>query len=398
MDLTLHSLAIRLVFTALSLLLSWRFWRFSIRPRLNPDEPKELPSWIPFIGHAFSFFSSFNGAINKGKVYFAPSREPFAVTVAGQTIYVATSADDIGYVWKNSKSISLDPITMDMYILGGLSEKSRRVMFEKHASARYNSGNGRPLTPTEKVIDLHHQQLHKGPRLDDLMENKTIPSIFKALDSWVTDHRSDRAQESMLISLHDLCVHLFIAEETDAYFDPALLKNSPKLVNAFLDWEYCSWKFLFNLPNVFARDMVKTKKTITDAFADYYRQPKNEREESIYFVDALESMLREVGLTEDEMGHFTLLHYWAIVGNLYKLVFWLVAHLSQDQKLLGEIRKEVLPAVQTETGKIDETHLDEKCPKLESLVNETLRYTVTSSLARVILEPTVEEEQETGTR
>jgi cytochrome P450 len=75
------------------------------------------------------------------------------------------------------------------------------------------------------------------------------------------------------------------------------------------------------------------------------------------------------------------------VGNLYKLTFWLVSHLAHNPALLDQIRQEVLPAVQ---GKqVDETYLLEQCPKLDSLVSETLRLTVTSSLARVILEPTV---------
>jgi cytochrome P450 len=77
----------------------------------------------------------------------------------------------------------------------------------------------------------------------------------------------------------------------------------------------------------------------------------------------------------------------SVVGNLYKLAFWLVSHLAHDEGLLEQIRKEVRPAVQG--NQVDETYLLEQCPKLDSLVDETLRITVTSSLARVIVEPTV---------
>jgi hypothetical protein len=235
------------------------------------------------------------------------------MTVAGQTIYVATSPEDIGSVWKNSKTISLNPITMDMYVLSDISEQSRKAMFEKHPTARYNVGQSRSLTPTQMTIELHHQQLHSGPRLDSLMKDNMLPSIFKKLD--ITDSSNQavlsRSKDSAIVSLLDLCVDTFIAEETEAYFGPKLLQKSPDLVKAFLDWEYCSWKFLFMLPELFAQDMAETKKTITRAFADYYRQSRSERPGSIYFVDALEDMLREVGLTEDEMGKFTLLHYWA---------------------------------------------------------------------------------------
>jgi hypothetical protein len=233
--------------------------------------------------------------------------------VAGQTIYVATSPDDIGRVWKNSKTISLNPITMDMYTLGGISTRSSEAMFQQHTTARYNSGTGLPLTPTQMTIELHHQQLHAGPRLDSLLQDKMIPGCFKRLN--ITDSMNtatlSRSGNSVIISLHELCVDTFITEVTEAYFGPALLSKSPNLIKAFLDWEYCSWKFLFMLPDVLAQDMIKTKKTITDAFTNYYQQPRISRPGSIYFIDSLEDMLVEVGLTKDEMGKFTLLHYWA---------------------------------------------------------------------------------------
>ena len=68
------------------------------------------------------------------------------------------------------------------------------------------------------------------------------------------------------------------------------------------------------------------------------------------------------------------------------MTFWLMSYLGQHAGVLDQIREETLPAVQGE--QVDETYLLEKCPKLESVINETLRLTVTSALARVILEPT----------
>ncbi|KAF2867711.1 cytochrome P450 [Massariosphaeria phaeospora] len=384
------STATKLAVTALSCALAWRLWRFTVQPRLlHPDEPKELPYWIPYVGHAASFFMGFNGAIEKGRNYFAPSRAPFAMTVAGQTIYIATSADDINTVWKTSKAISLNPITMDMYVWGGLSPRSRAAMFEPHPRAQYNERNARPLTPTQMTIELHHQQLHSGPGLDAFVEDKVVPGLFAGLA--LDDERcaAVRAREGkdVVVSLLDLTVELFIAQSTTSYFGPALLELAPDLVSSFMAWEYVNWKFLFQLPDVFARDMLAAKKAITDAFTGYYRLPRSERPGAVGFVTDLEDMLREVGLSEDEMGNFTLLHYWAVVGNVYKLAFWLTAHLVHNPTLLSQIRDEVLPAVQGHS--VDERYLTEQCPKLDSLVGETLRLTVTSSLARVVMETCV---------
>jgi cytochrome P450 len=55
--------------------------------------------------------------------------------------------------------------------------------------------------------------------------------------------------------------------------------------------------------------------------------------------------------------------------------------------LLESIRAEVLPAA---TGtQVDERYISEKCPKLDSLINEVLRLYATSGLIREVITPTV---------
>lgn len=240
------------------------------------------------------------------------SREPFTMTVAGQTIYVATSAADIGGVWKNTKTISMAPLTMDMYIWTGISKKSREAMFDPHPSAQYNIENAKPLTPTQTVIELHHRQF-SGARLDGFWDQKVLPALFKQMDFSQPKASAviSREEKSVVVSLNDLCIELFVTQATEENWGSTLLRKSPDLIKAFMAWEYTSWKFMFQLPGVFAQDMLAAKRTITGAFADYYRLPRSERADANYFVTALEDMLREVGLTEDEMGKFTLLHYWA---------------------------------------------------------------------------------------
>lgn len=35
----------------------WRIWRFTISPSLNPEQPRELPYWIPVIGENKRFLN-----------------------------------------------------------------------------------------------------------------------------------------------------------------------------------------------------------------------------------------------------------------------------------------------------------------------------------------------------
>jgi hypothetical protein len=305
--------AIRLVGTLLVSLLSWRLWRFTIRPNFHPNEPKELPYWIPFIGHAMSFLQNFSEATAKGRKHFEPLREPFAMKVAGQTIYIATSPEDVNAVWNSPKTISMDPITEEMYTGFNGGVNGLKALFTAHANAKYNEGNRKLLTPVQMVTEFHHRQLHSGPRLEELMSLRIIPPMSKKLDfsTSTTPAIRIRAHDSFTVSLFDLCIDSFIAGTTDAFFGPKLRQMQPNHVDAFESWEHCNWKFLFQLPSFFAKDMLTAKKTLLGGFANYYKLPRSKRPDSIFFVNELEDMLREAGLTEEEMACFTMMHYWA---------------------------------------------------------------------------------------
>ena len=82
-----------------------------------------------------------------------------------------------------------------------------------------------------------------------------------------------------------------------------------------------------------------------------------------------------------------LLTVISVLGNIYKVMFWTIAHLAYDQQLLAEIRNEVMPAY--EDGKLQEEYLAEHCPRLESLISEILRLTVFSALVREVTAPTI---------
>ncbi|KAH7115907.1 cytochrome P450, partial [Dendryphion nanum] len=338
---------------------------------------------------------NFNGAIERGRKHFAPSRAPFSMTVGGETIYVATSAQDVNTIWKSSAAISLDPISVDMYKQGGLLHFT--TPFDLHPHAQYNIKNPKPLSPNNQVLDYHRQQNTLGPNLEEMMSNHIVPSLFKHLDfaflktaqelsyPTVLTHNGD---DSFTISLLGLCISTFIRAETDAFWGPALLRLHPELIDAFIDWEYVNWKLLFGLPHMFSKDMLAARDTIMGCFADYFTLPREKREGASFFVTETESTMREVGFGDEEMGKFFLFHYWATVGNVYKLAFWLTAYLVQDQELVERIREEVSPAVSLD-GTVDETFLQTKCSQLDALINEALRLTVTSPLGRVVMEDTV---------
>ncbi len=313
MDSIPGSTATKVLSTLLTALLSWRLWRFTIRPRLYPLEPKEYPYWIPLLGHVVGFFADFNGTIEKGRKHFLPSNEPFAITVAGQTIYVATSAEDVNAAWANSKSLSMDPIAMDMFIAAEMSKEGQSVMHVVYPEAKYNAGMGnRPLNPRSMTLEIFRRQL-SGQPLEELIKEKSVPGILKRMNSLAKDSPAviSRAKGSFTVSLMHLCTSVFIAQFTDDFYGPKLLQIEPRLVENWELWEQSNWKFVFQVPRPFAKDMLASKVIMDKAFERYFELPKSERPGATYYVEAVEEMFREVGLSNDDLGKHTWLQYWA---------------------------------------------------------------------------------------
>jgi hypothetical protein len=78
-----------------SLLFSWRFWRFTVRPLFHPKEPKELPYWTPFIGHAIAYLRDSYSTITYGRLFFGDDRKPFSMTLGGEVMYILTAPQDV---------------------------------------------------------------------------------------------------------------------------------------------------------------------------------------------------------------------------------------------------------------------------------------------------------------
>ena len=76
----------------------------------------------------------------------------------------------------------------------------------------------------------------------------------------------------------------------------------------------------------------------------------------------------------------------SINGNAYKLCFWILAYALHDESLLASIRDEIIPVV--EEGLTGLEYRLEHCPLLDSVYNEVLRLTASSSSVRTVISTT----------
>lgn len=72
-------------------------------------------------------------------------------------------------------------------------------------------------------------------------------------------------------------------------------------------------------------------------------------------------------------------------ANLYRIFFWIVAHLVYDAELSAALRDEALVHFKGDT--LDESSYAKSCPKFESLMLEVMRVFVNSGFLREVVAP-----------
>ncbi|PQE22380.1 cytochrome P450 protein [Rutstroemia sp. NJR-2017a WRK4] len=380
----------------LFLLLLWRIYRFTITPWLYPQNPRELPYWIPceseYIAHWHSYFTCFVLIYHFGRhrVYFGNTKALYSITLAGETICVITGGDDIGELYKNTSTITWENLIKDMYTFVGLSPKSINGMFNEDREQPGLTGFGVPTRSAHEMTSEYHRQQLLSTANHEILLQRLIPGLQENL-SWdvLKQHSASerKSQDSITLSLWAWCNEVIINGSTKAYYGPKIFEINPHLLRAIITWEETNWKFFYHLPNLMARDMMDAKNEVIDTLCRYFETPQEERPGMLHFVTAMEAEMRSSGLSNRETAGIHMLHLWAITGNVYKAAFWIIAYLVHDQSLLARIREEVAPAVKGESVNLN--HLTENCPRLESLFNEVLRVNSAGALAREVIAPTL---------
>lgn len=96
-----------------------------------------------------------------------------------------------------------------------------------------------------------------------------------------------------------------------------------------------------------------------------------------------EAEMRSLGISTSDMSKFIALIYWVINTNAYKLLFWMISFLLQDQKLILQVTEE-LEATFRADGSLDIAALQSQTPYLTALWHETLRVCNSSASARFV--------------
>ncbi|KAF9887621.1 hypothetical protein FE257_009714 [Aspergillus nanangensis] len=289
----------------------------------------------------------------------------------GESLYVISNPVDAAEIARHSQEFSLEPLAKDLLLKLGIS---------KPATDRLFLTNGSPHA-TDTIIDIYRQHISPGKVLDQFVELDVIPRLTAIISPVELGLGPG---ETTTVSLHRLCMKALVNGIVSSYFGDIVLQIQPDFAACYLDWEETNWKFLLGLPKFLSKDMWTAQNNMMLLFTTYFSLPPDQRGHSNLWVSSVEGVLRDRDLTNDEISRIFMLHTSSIVGNMYKVCFWLVTHLLGDRELLRSITLEIQPAIDLQTHAVDHVYLTEYCPLLDSLYSEVLRLVVTSPMTRVI--------------
>ena len=294
----------------------WHLWRFTILPALRPAEPKDVPYWIPGLGHALSFFKDSNRVLTNGRLYFQNTREPFALTLAGEKLYVLTSPKDVAEAFRNTSTLSHDGFVSELMLAVDTNPRAVDKMYEDPEEGGFTTLQPNPhhKALAQLTTDFHKTQLLPGEQQDDISA-KFLASLNSYLfwQKLSGTYVLESKPEGKTISLLGLCTEVLLTAATNVYFGEKLLQSTPDLPKWFFDFDSLGWMLVYRYPKMLSKGLQAAKQNIIGALTNYFDLPKEQRTGETWFVRTLEAEQRQLGMKSKDIASLMMLVYWGYV-------------------------------------------------------------------------------------
>ncbi|KAL4883814.1 cytochrome P450 [Aspergillus karnatakaensis] len=368
----------------LSTWMAWRFWTFTIRPLLRPNEPLELPYWIPYYGHAGAFFTDSHKLIRRALKYFG-ELEPFSLTIAGTRYYVISSPRDTRPFFAESDALTTDGFLDRALIAFGCAPQRLDTLWKLNTPTQVNPKGKSMIHLTQ---DLFKQDLVPGPTFDALLGR--YQNALDHLLSWdrlvgaypplVNDQREP-------ISLYDICTDFIVNANQMVMFDSSLFAIDAEMATEIRTFTDELWKLFHQTPFADTTEAKRMLRQYNTDFKKYLHLPQESRKGEMRVIRMLTETYTELEIHEDDQAAMLTMVWWAGVANAYKAAFWVLAYILSDPELRESVREETAPAVGAD-GKIDWNYLAKQCPRLLSIYHETLRLIKRDVIVRQVVRDT----------
>ncbi|KAF2008180.1 cytochrome P450, partial [Amniculicola lignicola CBS 123094] len=353
----------------------WYITKFIAVPYFNPNDPPQLPYYLPFVGHFWSMFSAQGQLFMKGRNHFGA--KPWAITTMGRSFYVIGAPDDILAVYKQPKALDFNVIIREIMRNYGLDEAGVDSVFD--------TGHG-GKNWIDRTIGHFKQQLYPGEKHEEI-QDRLLGHINEALAWNKIDGPSivEQGESEKVVSLWDWAHEVIVDAQTRAFFGQSLSEGCPNIVGHLQAYEEEGWKLPHCFPSFYTRKMNRAKEGIVEGLTRYIRLPNEKKEDASWLIKTMCKGLDDMGFDDVQQANTFFSFYRTANANAPRLSFWSLVYILFNKDLHTSIMEEIGPAFKSD-GTIDQAYLFHSCPLLASTVEETLRLTVWPLGIRIVQE------------
>ncbi|KAJ7490127.1 cytochrome P450 [Mycena galericulata] len=344
--------------------------------RRVPNEPPLLPSTIPIFHHIYKYMFDLENLYKEARK-FSPGLHPVSLDFLGQRVYLVLSQNDTDAICKEKKRLPYGPL-LDWALprILGISKPSLRALKLER--------DGPGTSIFAHSMSIVRDALKPGPSLDDF----TTSFLGKLQEGLVSvDHRLDKGE--IHTDLVDWTYNLVGSSSTYAMMGSRFLQYDPTLLQRNRRFEDDFFLFALGLPRFLTRGAWSNRSHIHDAFRRRHSN-RHTLPPAAWWVDESEQVTSYVEEKDAATPTFGLWH--ALQSNPNNIIFWMLSQIICPGSLLMLLRAEISPAFEhSNSGLLNiEVILDEtRCPLLHSLYYETLRFTSSTTVVRMVAEDTV---------
>lgn len=216
------------------------------------------------------------------------SRDVFSVTVMGEELYIAASADDVNSIYKDTKNLDFDAVITDLLREFGVSKDTLDKLFDPELFGGRNW--------MDHQHGIYRAQMHPGGRGDALAE-----AVLEQVDMAVQWDRiispialKSPDNLSRKVSLWKWCAHVLVEASMQSFFGPSFLQLSPDFVADYLKFDEDYWRLKAKSPKAAA----ETKQNCVSALLRWLDLPELERSDACWMVSKVERDFVDMGIRD----------------------------------------------------------------------------------------------------
>ncbi|KAF2014264.1 cytochrome P450 [Aaosphaeria arxii CBS 175.79] len=376
------------------LCLGFRLWAFTIKPAFRPYEPRELPYWIPVLGHAVQYVKSGQDVITRARKYFGDTRAPFALTLGGEKMFFLTDPKQVADFHKNTTSLAFDKIAQELSTTFGVSQKTLQTTYRRPNSEEVDVPakimqiqNPRNKSLAELNNDFWKQQLVPGP-LYYKLQDECLQYLDNSLkpESIAHNYKGPTDEKGTTVSLLRLMQDVLMDAALRAFFGDKMMELEPNLIRDFIDFDEDNWKLWYKWPD--AKEMFAAKSKLSKSVQRWLNTPEEERPGAAFIVETFEKTQRAMGTPIEDLANILVLIIFVANTNTYKVCFWALAYILNDPDLLHKVQQESAAAFQAD-GTLSTKQLMDSSPWIAAVFHEALRWCSASTSLRLVTAPTI---------